>query len=94
MFGIKETDSKSNTRMMFNTNRNKPLCNKKAYDMSIVTNRETSQIRTTSSYRKMNTKCNYMHVKNINMTMIDFFITTTHNRENIYCEYLGKIFRF
>jgi len=29
--------------------------------MAIVTNRGTSQIRTTSSYGKMNTKCNYTH---------------------------------
>jgi len=28
----------------------KPLCNKKAYDMAIVTNRGTSQIWTTSNY--------------------------------------------
>jgi len=41
--------------------------------MATVTNRGTSQIRTTSSYRKMNTKCNYMRVNNINMTMIETF---------------------
>jgi len=45
--------------------------------MAIVTNRGTSQIRTTSNYRKMNTKCNYMHVDNINMTMIEFFFGKT-----------------
>jgi len=41
--------------------------------MVIVTNRGTSYVRTTSDYGKMNTKCNYMHVNNINMTMIEFF---------------------
>jgi len=41
--------------------------------MAIVTNRGTSQIRTTNNYRKMNTKFNYMHVNNINMTMIEIF---------------------
>jgi len=41
--------------------------------MAIVTNRGTSQIRTTSNYGKMNTKCNYMHVNNINMTT-EFFL--------------------
>jgi hypothetical protein len=30
MFGIKQTDSKSSTWMMFNTDRNKPLCNEKS----------------------------------------------------------------
>jgi hypothetical protein len=39
--------------------------------MAIVTNRGTSQIGTTSNYRKRNTKCNYLHVNNINMTMTD-----------------------
>jgi len=39
--------------------------------MAIVTNRGTSQIRTSSNYRKMNTKCNYMYVNNINMTMTE-----------------------
>ena len=29
MFGSKQTDSKSSTWMMFNTDRNKPLCNEK-----------------------------------------------------------------
>jgi len=42
--------------------------------MVIVTNRGTSQIRTTSNYRKMNTKCIYTHVNNINVTMIEFFL--------------------
>jgi len=41
--------------------------------MAIVTNRGTSEIRTTSNYRKMNTKCNYTHVNIINMTMIEIF---------------------
>jgi len=41
--------------------------------MAIVTNRGKSQIWTTNNYGKMNTKCNYMHVNNINMTMTDFF---------------------
>ena len=36
--------------------------------MAIVTNRGTSQMWTTSNYGKMNTKCNYTHVNNINMT--------------------------
>jgi len=36
--------------------------------MAIVTNRGTSQIRTTSNYRKMNTDSSYTHVNNINMT--------------------------
>jgi hypothetical protein len=39
--------------------------------MAVVTNRGTSKIWTTSSYGKMNTKCNYTHVDNINMTMIE-----------------------
>jgi len=30
MFGIKQTDSKSSILMMFNTDRNKPLCNEKS----------------------------------------------------------------
>jgi len=37
MFGIKQTDSKSNTWMIFNTDKNKPLCNEKRigrYDYS------------------------------------------------------------
>jgi hypothetical protein len=38
--------------------------------MAIVTNRGKSQIRTTSNCIKMNTKCNYMHVNNINMTWL------------------------
>ena len=37
MLGIKQTDSKSNTWMMFNTDGNKTLCNKNAQDMAIVT---------------------------------------------------------
>jgi len=44
--------------------------------MAIVTNRGTSQIRTTSNCRKMNIKGNYMHVNNTNMTMIGFFCKT------------------
>ena len=63
--------------MMFNTDRNKPLCNKKALDMAIVTNRGTSQIWTISNYRKMNTKCNYTHVNNINMAMTEIFFYNT-----------------
>jgi len=39
--------------------------------MAIVTNRGTSQIQTTSNYRKINTKCSYTHVNNINMTMTE-----------------------
>ena len=30
MSGIKQTDSKSSTGMMFNTDKNKPLCNEKS----------------------------------------------------------------
>jgi len=45
--------------------------------MAIVTNRGTSQIRTTSIYGKMNTKCNYTHVNNINMTMTEIFFGKT-----------------
>jgi len=41
--------------------------------MAIVTNRGTSQIRTTSNCRTMNTKCSYMRVNNINMTIIEIF---------------------
>jgi hypothetical protein len=77
MFGIKQTDSKSNTQMVFNTYGYKTLCNKNAQDMAIVTNRGTSQIQTTSNYGKINTKCNYMHVNSINMTMIEFFLYKT-----------------
>jgi len=44
--------------------------------MAVVTNRGKSQIRTTSNYGKMNTKCNYMHVNNVNMTMTEFFYKT------------------
>jgi len=57
--------------MVFHTNRNKTLCNKKAYDIATVTNRGTSQILTTKNYIKMNTQCNYTHVNNINMTMTE-----------------------
>jgi hypothetical protein len=42
--------------------------------MAVVTNRGTTQIRTTSNYRKMNTKCNYTHVNDINMTMTEIFL--------------------
>jgi hypothetical protein len=60
--------------MMFKTDANKPLCNEKAWeDMAIITNKGTSQIWTTNNYRKLNTKCNYMYVSNINMTMIEIF---------------------
>ena len=62
---------------MFNTDGNKTLCNKNARDMAIVTNRGTSQIWTTRNYGKMNTKCSYMHVNNINMTMTEFFFLIT-----------------
>jgi len=54
--------------------------------MAIVTNRGTSQIRTTSNYGKMNTKCNYMHVNNINMTSLLsnlFFLMGIH--KSIIC---------
>ena len=63
--------------MMFNTDGNETLCNKNAQDMAVVTNRGTSQIQTTSNYGKMNTKCNYMHVNNINMTKIDISFCKT-----------------
>jgi len=52
--------------------------------MAIVTNRGTSQIRTTSNYRKINTKCNYMHVNNINMKMVEFFLLLLLIIEKIY----------
>jgi len=42
--------------------------------MAIVTNTGTSQTQTTSNYRKMITKCNYTHVNNTNMTIIEFFL--------------------
>ena len=74
MFGIKQTDSKSSKWMMFNTDRTNHCVMRKAEEgMAIVTNRGTSQTRTTSNCRKMNTKCNFMNVKNINMAMIEFF---------------------
>jgi len=41
--------------------------------MAMVTDSGTSQTRTASSCSKMNTKCNFTHVNNINMTMIDIF---------------------
>jgi len=41
--------------------------------MARVTNRGTSQIQTASSYRKINTKYNFVHVNNINMTMTEIF---------------------
>jgi ribosomal protein L37AE/L43A len=92
MFGIKQTDSKSSTWMMFNTDRNKPLCNEKAKDMAIVTNRGTSQIWTTNNCRKINTKCNYTHVNNINMTMIEFFFVrlsdNKHRLLTLYNQYM------
>jgi hypothetical protein len=46
-------------------------------DMAVVTNRGTSQIWTTSNCRKINTICNYVHVNNINMTMIENFFCKT-----------------
>jgi len=42
--------------------------------MAIVTDSGTRQIQTTSSCRKINTKCSFTHVNNINMTMIDIFL--------------------
>ena len=68
---------------MFNTDGNKTLCNKNTQDMAIVTNRGTSQIRATSSYGKMNTKCNYTHVNNINMTMTDFFVRLSDSKHRL-----------
>ena len=49
MCGIKQTDSKSSTRMMFNTNRTNHCVTRKAQeDITIVTNRGTSQTQTSS----------------------------------------------
>ena len=59
--------------MMFNTNRTNHCVTRKAQeDMATVTDRGTSQTRTTINCRKMNTKCNFTHVNNITMTMIEF----------------------
>ena len=59
--------------MMFNLDWNKTFCNKNTQDMAVVTNRGASQIQTTNNYGKINTKCNYSHVSNINMTMTEIF---------------------
>jgi hypothetical protein len=56
--------------------------------MAIVTNRGTSQIWTTSSYRKMNTKCSYMHVNNINMTMIEIFLRLSDSKHRLLRLYI------
>jgi len=45
--------------------------------MTIVTDRRTGQTQTTSSCRKMNTQCNFTHVNNINITMIENFFCKT-----------------
>jgi len=47
-----QTDSKSSTRIMFNTVGNKPLCNEKRIWRYGYSYRGTSQIRT-SNFRKM-----------------------------------------
>jgi hypothetical protein len=51
--------------------------------MAVVTNRGTKQKRTTSNYGKMNTKCNYTHVNNINMTMIEFFLRLSESNHRL-----------
>jgi len=57
--------------------------------MAIVTNRGTSQIRTTSNYGKINTKRNYKHVNNINMTMIEiFFIRLSESKHRLLRLYI------
>jgi len=57
--------------------------------MATVTNRGTSQIRTTSNYGKMNTKCNYMLVNNINMTMNGiFFIRLSDSKHGLLRPYV------
>jgi len=56
--------------------------------MATVTNRGTSQIRTTSSYIKINTKCNYTHVSNINMTMTDFFVRLSDSKHRFLRLYI------
>jgi len=57
--------------------------------MAIVTSRGTSQIRTTSSYGEMNTKCNYTHVNNINMTMIEFlFVRLSDSKHKLLRLYI------
>jgi hypothetical protein len=56
--------------------------------MAIVTNRGTSQIRT-SNYRKINTKCNYRHVNNINMTMIEiYFVRLSESKHRLLRLYI------
>jgi len=57
--------------------------------MVIVTNRGTSQIQTTSNCRKMNTKCNYTHVNNVNMTMIEiFFVRLSDSKHRLLRLYI------
>ena len=74
--------------MMFNTDGNKTLCKKISQDMAIVTNRGTSPVSTTNSYRRMSTKCSYTHVNNINMTMTDFFIRLGDNKHRLLRLYI------
>ena len=75
--------------MMFNADGNKTLCNKNTQDVAIVTNRGTSQIWTTSNYGKMNTKCNYMHVNNINMAMTEiFFVRLSDSKHRLLRLYI------
>jgi len=57
--------------------------------MAIVTNRGTSQIRTTNNYGKMNTKCNYTHVNNVNMIMNEiFFIRLSDSKHRLLRLYI------
>jgi len=57
--------------------------------MAVVTNRGTSQIQTTSNYGKINTKCNYSHVNNINMTMTEiFFIRLSDSKHRLLRLYI------
>jgi hypothetical protein len=93
MSGIKHTDSKSSTWIMFNTHRNKPLCNEKHIeDMAILTNRGTSQIRTTSNCRKMNTKCNYTKWITLTWQWLNIFFVrlsdSKHTLLRLYIKYM------
>jgi len=57
--------------------------------MAVVTNRGTSQIWTTSNYGKMNTKCKYTYVNNINMTMTEiFFIKLNDSKHRLLRLYI------
>jgi hypothetical protein len=58
--------------------------------MAIVTNRRTSQIQTTSSNGKINTKCSYTYVNNSNMTMIEifFFVRLSDSKHKLLMLYI------